>query len=50
MGLYLTGTVGVLLDAADSDLLEIDESFVGKADACGFRLTPKLKSLLLGKG
>lgn len=49
MGLDVTGRVGVLLNAGRLNLLEIDESFVERLDACGCRLTPKLKSLLLGR-
>lgn len=43
MGLNLTGTLGVLTEAAKSNLLKIDAHVVEKLEALGFRLSAELK-------
>lgn len=46
MGLDVTGTVGVLLDAIDKGIMQADPHLPEKLDHAGFRLTAQLKALL----
>lgn len=47
MGLDLTGTLGVLSEAAKVDLLKIDAEVVRKLEILGFRLSNELKEEFL---
>ncbi len=47
MGLDLTGTLGVLAEAAKINLLTIDAHVVEKLDSLGFRLSTELKNEFL---
>lgn len=48
MGLDVTGTVGIILEAVENELIEIDKNFIELLDQEGFRLSKRLKSMLLG--
>ena len=47
LGLDVTGTLGILMKAADRGLIERDVNLVAKLDRFGFRLTEDLKTELL---
>ena len=47
LGLDVTGTIGILLDASAKGLIVPDHSLMRALDQCGFRLSKRLKDLLV---
>ena len=47
MGLDVIGTLGLLVEAADRELLEGGQPLIDELDGAGFRLSPALKQRLL---
>ena len=48
MGLDVTGTVGVLLEASKADIITLDRELADSLDHYGFHLSQELRELLLG--
>ena len=47
LGLDVTGTIGILLDASAKGLIFPDHGLLSTLDQCGFRLSERLKNLLV---
>jgi predicted nucleic acid-binding protein len=50
LGLDITGTLGVLIEASKRGFIEADSNLLEKLSQCGFRLSPSLKEMLFKDG
>ena len=50
LGLEVTGSVGVLIEASAKEFIKPDSALIDELDRRGFRLSPVLKEMLLRQG